>query len=58
MLASPAGSQDYGYSYLRMEVAGHTIRRFVQNEKYSTGWLVIEGVELQRLASVVACCAS
>ena len=53
MLASPAGSQEYGYSYLRMEVAGHTIRNFVQNEKYSTGWLGIEGVELQRLAPVV-----
>ncbi len=30
-LAPAVGSQEYGYSYLRMEVAGKTIRNFVPN---------------------------
>jgi len=51
MLASPAGSQEYGYSYLRMEVAGHPITNLVINEKYSAGWLEVLGVRVKLLSS-------
>lgn len=44
LLVAPAvRSQELGYSYLRMDVNGHTISNFVPNEKYSRGWLQIMG---------------
>ena len=43
LMAPAARPQELGYSYLRMDVNGHTISTFVPNEKYSRGWLQIMG---------------
>lgn len=42
--ASPSRAQEYGYSYLRIDVAGHPVTNFPTNEKYQ-GWIQIESVE-------------
>jgi hypothetical protein len=47
LMASSVRSQEAGYSYLRMDVNGHTISNFVPNEKYSRGWLEILGVQVK-----------
>jgi hypothetical protein len=49
--APPARAQYDGHSYLRIKVAGHPIRNYVQNEKY-TGWLQIEAVDAKSDAPV------
>jgi hypothetical protein len=51
MFAPAAASQENGYSYLRMDVDGHTISNFVPSEKYSRGWLEVEIVEVERQSS-------
>jgi hypothetical protein len=51
LMAPAARSQEVGYSYLRMDVNGHTISNFVPNEKY-TGWLEILGLQAKSLSSI------
>jgi len=52
LVASSVRSQVPGYSYLRMDVNGNTISNFVPNEKYSSGWLGILGVEAKSPSSI------
>lgn len=49
-LGSAAPPQDLGFSYLRIEVEGHHIVNFVQDERYQ-GWLKLEAVEAHSLSS-------
>ena len=52
LMAPATRSQEVGYSYLRMDVNGHTISNFVPNEKYSRGWLEILGMEVKSPSSI------
>jgi len=54
LMPSSMRSQEVGYSYLRMDVNGHTISNFVPNEKYSRGWLEILGLEANTNKTVKA----